>query len=138
DDESRTPSLWSRLFLPVVIVSVAQLPLQAAPAPPVKYIFIPHTNRQLMIEGRMLMQFGKVDAEGNFHLERTLPATAISSIAPDVGINCFQPVRVYEYRSRRLVPGTLVPDGKFIPDANPKVIMFEEYRYGPGAVRIWH
>jgi hypothetical protein len=46
--------------------------------------------------------------------------------------------RVYEFRSRRLVPGTLDKELNFVPDLDGKIIRFEDYHYDPKGPQIYN
>jgi internalin A len=45
---------------------------------------------------------------------------------------------VYEYRSGRLVKGTLLENGTFVPELGGKVIDFKDYHYAKDAPRIYN
>jgi hypothetical protein len=44
---------------------------------------------------------------------------------------------VYEFRSRRLIPGSLV-NNNFVPDLGRGIIDFKDYTYQPGGRRIYN
>jgi hypothetical protein len=89
---------------------------------------------------------GRLDAAGNFIAEDTFgfplnsplgigkAANARITNAPSDGMS----ERAYEYRSGRLVKGTLVKDGHFVPDKGSSVIPFEKYVPIRGNLRIYN
>ncbi len=46
--------------------------------------------------------------------------------------------QVYEYRSGVLVKGTMDEKGNFIPEIGSAMLLFKDYRYGKGALRIYN
>jgi hypothetical protein len=45
---------------------------------------------------------------------------------------------VFEYRSRRLIPGNLDEDGTFLPDVGSRVVDFQDYHPGSGVRRVYN
>ena len=106
------------------------------------YRFAPDTNRWVGIKRNATGgAIGKLDSAGNFTPDRLYldvnVTGPLSNVPPFTVIN--RPAaRAYEYRSGRLIPGSIDEDGNFIPKLGGKIISFKEYRYGPNAPRIWN
>jgi hypothetical protein len=45
---------------------------------------------------------------------------------------------VYEFRSGKLIPGTIQAWGKFLPEEGGEIIRCSDYRYRPFAPQIWN
>ena len=71
---------------------------------------------------------------GNFRITDKVPKAQTARKFDDrteTGIFVFpMPTRLYEYRSGRLILGTMMTDGEFVPEAGAKVIKFEDYKCG--------
>jgi hypothetical protein len=109
----------------------------AAPAPPVEYVFfpvaaMPATFRWDGDDGSV--RVGSFDAAGEFHLREKFTwgqAHAIGNHAPPTPtIRIDKPTRAYEFRSGRLILGTLGTDGKFVPEIGSNVVAFADYKHG--------
>src|SRR5262245_5004536 len=105
-----------------------------------EYVFVPDTEREVMILREDFILFGKLDAAGNFletfRRDLRLPGSgaagdAIRINAPDYTSSGPKPRPVYEYRSGRLIKGVIDAKGNFVPDLGSTVIPFKDYRYTP-------
>jgi hypothetical protein len=47
---------------------------------------------------------------------------------PTAILSYLEQVQVYKFRSGRLIPGTMMPDGEFVPAARGAIIRFEEHK----------
>jgi hypothetical protein len=127
-------------------------PAPAAPVPPGIYEFVPDTARWVEVRRKERDQeywsLGKLDAAGNFaadnaYLNQTGPAT---NLPPGVvRLNPRPTGPVYEFRSGRLVRGRIDDNLNFVPEADSKVVSFQEYSYGsrdsrlgPEPLPIWN
>jgi hypothetical protein len=130
------------LFLFVVLaLNMSDQPALSDP-PKKRYVFVENTDRWVAIFRGELELLGKLDKDGDFVHEhqfnkgdpRNLP------FPPPRVINFpgLKPKKVYEFRSKILVPGELQPDGRFLPEVGGKVIPFKDYEYTPTAPRIWN
>ncbi len=108
-----------------------------APVPQDEYDFVPIAERtfRFLRSGELLLV--TVDAQGDVARTETFPATSISLPRHEL-IVYLKPTRAYEYRSGRLILGTMMPDGRFVPDVGAKIIHFNDYRYAPSAIHIWN
>ncbi|HEY1381903.1 MAG TPA: hypothetical protein VGF55_34200 [Gemmataceae bacterium] len=119
-----------------VAVACALLhPASAAHAPPIEYVFFPVDGMPINIEWAGVIHVGTLDARGSFHvrekLDRMQTGGPFSGDRVKGAVISFpQPARVYEYRSGRLILGTMMPGSEFIPEAGSKIMRFEDYRYG--------
>jgi len=49
-----------------------------------------------------------------------------------------KPYEVYEFRSERLIKGTLDKDFNFVSHVGATVIHFKDYKYSPDGIKIWN
>ncbi|HEY1378293.1 MAG TPA: hypothetical protein VGF55_15955 [Gemmataceae bacterium] len=135
-----------RLALAFLVGAVAALGAalsrtSAAPATPLPYVYIPVPDKIARFRWGNEVCVGTLDARGNFHVQEKLPVSELNvplrKRVKGPIISFPEPQRVYEFRSGRLILGTMMPDGEFIPEAGSKVIKIEDYRYlqDPG---IWN
>jgi hypothetical protein len=110
----------------------------SAPVPPDEYVFVLDTSRWLQFDYSDSEEYGQVDTEGRFHVLRKVKGGLISNRPPASLINAAEPYKTYEYRSGRLILGEMTPMGNFVPETGSQVIRFEDYKYKPGAIRIWN
>jgi hypothetical protein len=109
----------------------------AAPAPAIEYIFVPEPNKRakhMWVDGRL--DAGTIDSTGEFHMTGHEDPPN-DHYGPFVMYHP-KPIRAYEFRSGKLVPGTLMPEGKFVPEPGAKVIWLEDYKPERGFVYIWN
>jgi hypothetical protein len=132
------------LIATVTVVGANLPPLPAAPAPPIEYVFVPVADMPANFDwGGTEIHVGTIDARGNFHLRKKVSKLEVwkarhFDYAEGTGSYKFpEPVRVYEFRSGRLILGTMRPDGEFIPEAGSTVRKLEDYKYGQDYV-IWN
>jgi hypothetical protein len=109
--------------------------MPAAPAPIVEYVFFPEPDQPVCYVWGPWAHIGTMDARGTFHVREKMHALKLSAntFSNDFRgpVTSFpEPVRVYEYRSGRLILGTMMPDGTFIPEVGSTVRAFDDYRYG--------
>ena len=113
----------------------------AAPAPPTPYVFVPFAGRSLRMCFGGVMHIGVIDARGKYEVrvKKACPDGKNQLDGSDVGFIIYvdKPVRTYEFRSDRLILGTMMPDGEFIPEAGSKVVKFSEYDPSSGP-EIWN
>jgi hypothetical protein len=107
--------------------------------PRAEYGFVRDTDRYVMIMRPSGTCVGKLDAAGNFVFDaRWINLRgSISSVPPTWLLNSPRGP-AYEYRSGRLIRGELNASGDFVPEVGRLVTAFKDYRYGPGAVRIYN
>jgi len=115
---------------------------EAATADSDEYKFVEDTSRWIVLIQGETDSIGKLDADGNFvpdkrwfQLKKGQP---LSSVPPRTLINGFPHKGVYEFRSRRLVPGDLDDSGNFIPTVGGRIIDFKDYHYSPKAPKIYN
>jgi hypothetical protein len=83
----------------------------------------------------------KVDATGDYEQVMKLKTNAPASAVPPsrlVNGSGVAPFAAYEFRSGRLILGTMTEAGHFVPDADSKIMRFGDYKYGPKAIPIWN
>jgi hypothetical protein len=104
---------------------------------PAEYRFVLDTDRVVAIARGTALSIGKLDEAGNFLSdERWLESHGGSG--PVFRLINAPPGPAYEYRSGRLIRGALEKDCNFVPEVGRLVTAFEDYRYSPGAVRIYN
>jgi hypothetical protein len=102
-----------------------------------EYEFVPDIGRRVgLICGPRVRRIGKLDAKGDFRVEFELPG--IGSEPTYTLLNGARPLKAYEYRSGRLILGTMMPDGNFVPEVGSTVIDFKDFHYSPTATPIWN
>jgi hypothetical protein len=114
--------------------------VRAAPAPPVEYVFIAVPDQLICHQWKSRKPIGRIDAKGQFNIERQYSAEddqGGSGTAFVVIVHTGRE-RVYEFRSDRLILGTMMPDGEFIPEAGSTVIEFKDFKYEAGGTPIWN
>jgi hypothetical protein len=112
-----------------------------APVPPDEYVFVPYRPLiALMRDGAY--DFGRFDERGNFVAEKRVH---VKDLDREIGWRVAyaiwyvpKPNEVYEFRSERLIKGTLEKDFNFVPHVGATVIHFKDYKYSPDAIRIWN
>src|ERR1700761_9136593 len=105
----------------------------AAPRGIGQYLFIPLPDHSANIEWASIIHVGIIDARGGFHVKEKIPAIdAIRQPRNMVGgfTSFSKATEVYEFRSGRLILGTMMPDGEFVPKVGSTVIKYEDYRHG--------
>jgi hypothetical protein len=94
------------------------------------------SRRVALISGDHLLR-GRLDRDGNFLIEARYPRNSLYSGPRYELINA--PVQVvYEFRSGRLIKGEIINDGRFVPEIGSEVIDIKDYKYSPGAIRIYN
>lgn len=92
-----------------------------------------------------VLYFGKLDEKGNFVPSRDFAPIDLTVVNPKSFSRELRPLmmafsekdNVYEYRSKRLIPG-IIYKGEFVPDIGGKVIDFDRYRFSKTASRIYN
>jgi hypothetical protein len=105
-----------------------------------EYMFVAHRERYLIAYLKPWYLIGQLDADGDFTFLGKYNEIGADPKHPFPVINAFgpNPKAVYEFRSNRLIKGTMRQDGTFLPDLDSKVTRFEDYKYGPEAAPIWN
>jgi hypothetical protein len=112
----------------------------ASQEPTPKYVYLQNLDQWVdMISGDFLL-LGKLDAQGNFHVQRRfIRGSARSRVPTSTVINGqTHGKKIYEFRSGRLVIGEIVDDGRFIPDLDSKIIDIKDYKYDPKGIQIYN
>ena len=119
----------------------------------VEYKFVPNTERLVGIYRRDSLLIGQLDSEGEFHQTRRFdPLPILGSDELDVlkiivysgpayerlNQGTETPMRVYEFRSGMLIPGTIRERGNFVPEEGGKIVSFKTYQYSKSAIPIWN
>lgn len=108
-------------------------------AAPPEYVFVPDTKPYLMLCRHEWGLVGKLDSAGNFDPEWRHPPGSVVTSSPAAGLLNFGAGKPgYEFRSGRLIPGTLNKEGDFVPELGGKIIDFKEYRYSKDAPYIYN
>jgi hypothetical protein len=121
----------------------ADPPPAAAYPPPGTYVYVPRSQREACFQWGEEVHIGTIDARGGFHLRQKVPrAEAFPPLGhgpriPAPPLAFPRPAKVYEFHSGRLILGTMMPDGEFIPEAGSTVIKIEDYKYGQMPL-IWN
>ena len=121
---------------------------------PTRYVFRKDTDRRVAFVRGEYIYFGKLDENGSFiedQQARRVPHPVLPSgvidwqytrdvlkSAINVPSENQRTERVYEYRSGRLVLGSLTSFGIFIPEVGSKVIALGDYKYSKEAPRIYN
>jgi hypothetical protein len=130
------------MWLPLPFVLAGVPVLRAAPPPPSDdLIYVVDTDRWVSLVHGSTYSIGKLDRTGRFipdprWLDLKLNAGA-SAIPPHTFLNR-HPGPAYEFRSERLILGTIAENGEFIPEIGSKVIALKDYRPGPNSVPIYN
>ncbi len=131
----------------ICITLIAQLGNNAG-GPGGEYNFVLDTERMVGIDKSDCTEVGKLDKNGVFtvHYKRTF-STAQTGEKFSIGggpgyarlnITGPYPAKAFEFRSGNLHPGVMEEGGRFVPDANGKVVSFSNYRYSPVTPPIWN
>jgi hypothetical protein len=120
------------LIVIVAMAGAAAAPVAAAPLQRDEYVFVPVADMPANFDWG-----GRTSTSG-----RSTPAApSMRERRPNRvkgNILAFpEPVKVYEFRSGRLILGTMRPGGEFVPEAGSTVRPFEDYQYGRDYV-IWN
>lgn len=103
------------------------------------YVYIEDVARNVAIIRGDLTLLGQIDTNGKFTVKHTLENGFYSGpILEILNSGTAGSQRVYEYRSGRLVPGTMKHKGDFIPELNGTIVSFSAYKYSTDAPRIWN
>jgi hypothetical protein len=138
------------------ILNVSSSVMLQGPAS-VEYVFQQDLKLTVGFLRRGYVHIGRLDAEGNFIEDRRMTPILhpklprISGLARQIEmeeeflasisiINDPKQVNeiVYEYRSGRLIKGNLTDEGSFVPTVGERTILFTDYQYRPGAIRIYN
>ena len=129
------------LLFVIATIAICARPALSDP-PKERYVFVENTNRYVGILRGEWELIGKLDSDGEFVKEfRVERVGAFSGGIPAhviVNFPGLKAKKVYEFRSKMLIPGELQPDGRFVPEAGGKIIPFKDYVYSPTAPRIWN
>jgi hypothetical protein len=110
-----------------------------------EYQFVQDTSRSVGFVHGDEYQIGQLDKNGNF-----IPDKRLGVLRRGAGASGIPPFRVvntailaptehvFEYRSGRLIEGTLDSVGNFTPKLGSKITDFGEYKYSPSAPRIYN
>jgi hypothetical protein len=105
------------------------------------YVYVEDLDRIVGVSRGSWMICGKFDAEGELIPDsKHHPALRNSNLPHYASVNLIvgEPQPCFELRSGRLVKGTMVAGGHFVPDLGSQVTKFEDYRFGEGGPRIWN
>lgn len=130
---------WMLLLLAFMGIPVH---LAAYEPPKERYRFVEDTERWVAVFRGELQLLGKLDKNGDFVHEYKFKKGAGWNLGfpppPIINDPGLKPKKVYEFRSRMLIPGELQPDGAFVPEAGGRIIHFKDYEYSPTATPIWN
>jgi hypothetical protein len=106
--------------------------LRGAPAPS-EYVFVHYGEKTavayqwgIWVYGGTLSESGKFQYTEKVFYPRWMPP--FSHIQRPPAIPFLTPTKVYEYRSGRLIPGTMMAEGEFVPEQGGREISLERYR----------
>jgi hypothetical protein len=132
----------------IVSLVCSTLPLCFADDNPsrAEYVYVEDPKAWVVMQRGGLRYWGHLDAAGNFLPDRNRTPYPVDgpliSGAPLARFANFprggQEEQVYEFRSGRLIKGTLNKQGDFVPDAHAKVTSFGDYYYHSKAIRIYN
>jgi hypothetical protein len=127
----RLPSLFF-LTAAAYAVGAPSSRVPGATAPPIAYVFVPVPGmRAAYMWADWYVHIGTLDADGEFHEQEKLYFwNKKEFVGKDMpGEKRYrEATKVYEFRSGRLVFGTMMPDGKFVPDVRARALWLDEYR----------
>ena len=96
-----------------------------------KYEYLRNPNELVGIKRGTKFSIGKLDDAGNFRHDKEWLSLDIGIDKPSLPefrfLNKEEAREVYEFRKKRLIPGSIDKNGSFIPDLGGKVIALEEY-----------
>jgi len=142
----RDRNIWvSRAILAVLLA------MSVAGAAPVRddYVYVEDLDRHYVLRVGDKRHLGQLDRAGNFIPHRVnatdgdlafsgYPYQYLNFPMSKNGSKLADGVGAYEFRSGRLIPGKMMPDGNFIPDADGRIIRFEVYKHNPDGPQIWN
>lgn len=104
-----------------------------------KHVYIEDVNRIVGIMSRDTTIHGNLDSAGTFTSKYTLEDGFYSGpLLILLNSGKLTPQKACEYRSGRLVPGTIKHGGIYISELSGKIISFASFRYSPTGPRIWN
>lgn len=109
------------------------------------FIFVEDLNPYVALIRDRSFILGHLDSEGNFLPSGKLEKYAVGQPFSGPAFRELNSVptasssmRVYEFRSGRLIPGVIQKSGNFVPDLDGKIIAFKDYKYSMTAVPIYN
>jgi hypothetical protein len=106
--------------------------------PPPEYVFVRDTARRVGFYRQRVEYIGRLDADGNFHVEKRFSIDKPGSRRMGTYTRIGKRGPAYEYRAGTLVKGVISGDGVFVPDPEAPAVPFWQYKYSPTAIPIWN
>jgi hypothetical protein len=99
-------------------------------------------DRRVGLQKGLDVYIGKLDRDGDFkfelfHADIQNPSTGFPIYEVINISNCY-PYKTYEFRSGKLISGSINSKLLFEPDIGGKIIRFEDYKYMLGSPKIWN
>jgi hypothetical protein len=128
-------AIAAALFAATVFIGGPQMALaQTAVPPDQEYEFVSDPGIRINYEWGNVVRVLVIDAKGGVRTEKEVDALhAFGTIGRSpVGtvIKIEKPFKAYEYRSGRLILGSMTMTGDFVPEAGSTVRKFEDYKFG--------